>query len=180
MHNRRFGGEIERLRSPERLARIDVERVVALSLDGAAARTMLDVGTGSGLFAQAFAARGLRVAGVDLRADMLEAARGFVPAGAFRLAHMEALPFAGGAFSLVFLGHVLHEADDLARALAEAYRVAALRAVVLEWPYAVQEFGPPLEHRLPTAQVEDAARLTGFARVTHHALAFMSLFVLDK
>ncbi len=180
MNERRFSGEIERLRAPERLARLEVERVVRLSLDDLKAQSMLDVGVGSGIFAEAFAARGLSVAGVDLREDMLEAARQYVPSGDFRLAPMEALPFTDGTYTLVFLGFVLHEADDVTQALKEARRVAAARVVVLEWPYQAQEFGPPLNHRLPPERINDAAQTAGFARITRHALNVTSLYLLDR
>ncbi|HEX2906852.1 MAG TPA: class I SAM-dependent methyltransferase [Phototrophicaceae bacterium] len=180
MNERRFSSEIERLRAPERVERLEVARVVSLSLDGLTATSILDVGTGSGLFAEAFAAQRRRVAGVDLREDMLAAARLYVPGGEFRQAHMAALPYTDAAFDLVFLGLVLHEADNLRRALAEAYRVAVRRVVVLEWPYQTQEFGPPLEHRLPIAQITQTAAAVGFQRVTHQALTHLSLYQLDK
>ena len=38
---------------------------------------------------------------------------------------MEKLPFEDKAFDLAFMGHVLHEADDLLTALKEAQRVAS-------------------------------------------------------
>jgi len=179
-NDRRFSGEIERLRTPERVARLEIEGVVSLCLAGISADSVLDVGTGSGLFAEAFAAKGLKVAGVDLREDMLEAARRFVPSGTFRQAHMQKLPFADGEFSLVFLGHVLHEADDLKEALTEAHRVAKWRVAVLEWPYAAQEFGPPLEHRLKGETIVAAAKEVGFKPVVEQALTHMSFYVLDK
>ncbi len=180
MNERRFSGEIERLRSEERMARLEVERVVNLSLDGLTAKSVLDVGVGSGVFSEAFAARGLTVAGVDVRDDMLDAARQYVPSGDFRLAPMEALPFADSSSTLVFLAFVLHEADDVTQALKEAYRVAAARVVVVEWPYQTQEFGPPLDHRLKPEQITDAAKAAGFAHIDPQALTVTSLYRLDK
>ncbi|HTZ51502.1 MAG TPA: hypothetical protein VMF68_07580, partial [Spirochaetia bacterium] len=56
-HGHRFHGGVERLRAPERLALMEVPRVVALSLDGGGFASVLDVGTGAGVFAEAFAAR---------------------------------------------------------------------------------------------------------------------------
>ncbi|MBE2270633.1 MAG: class I SAM-dependent methyltransferase [Anaerolinea sp.] len=177
-NDRRYGGEIERLRSPQRLALMEVERVVELALDGIAAQSALDVGTGSGLFAEAFAARGLTVAGVDLRDDMLEAARQYVPGGDFRQGRMESLPFEDVEFDVVFLGHVLHEADDLVAALREAHRTARLRVVVLEWPHRVQDYGPPLEHRLKPEQVAAAGSQAGFTRVERIDLTHLVLYRL--
>ncbi len=177
-NDRRFSGEIERLRAPERLARMEIETVVARSLEGITPASVLDIGTGSAVFAEAFAARGLRPAGIDLREDMLEAARQFVPHGDFRVAHMELLPFADASFDLVFMGVVLHEADDLTKALQEARRVATMRVAVLEWPYEVQEFGPPLDHRLKVEQVTAAAAQAGLL-AAHHRLTDMDLYLLE-
>ncbi len=180
MNQRRFGGEIERLRAPQRVALLEVDQVVRLSLEGlGSAQSMLDIGTGSAIFAEAFAARGLQVAGVDLREDMLEVARGFVPSGEFTLAHMEKLPYEDKKFDLAFMGHVLHEADDLHTALREALRVAKTRVVVLEWPYELQEYGPPLEHRLKDETIRAAAAEAGFKRVDGHRLPAVMLYQLD-
>ncbi len=52
MHEKRFSGDINRLRSPERQERLEVERVTGLCLEGIFPKTMLDIGTGSGLFAE--------------------------------------------------------------------------------------------------------------------------------
>ena len=46
------------------------------------------------------------------------------------------------------MGLVLHETDDVLRALQEARRAARQRVAVLEWPYRVTDFGPGLEERL--------------------------------
>lgn len=135
MHEKRFHGEIDRLRSPERVERLEVERVVDQCLEGAHIESVLDVGTGSGLFAEAFARRGLQVLGVDVKPEMLEAARRYVPAGDFRQGTAEALPADDRGYDLVFLGLVLHEADDPLMALQEALRSAHQRVCILEWPY---------------------------------------------
>ena len=148
MHEKRFEGEIARLRSPERVERLEVERVVDLCLENNHPQDMLDIGVGSGLFAEAFARRGIKIAGVDANPEMLPAARQFVPEGDFRQGTAEALPWSDGSFDLAFLGTVLHESDDTLQALKEARRVTRQRVCILEWPYNDQSFGPPLAHRL--------------------------------
>ena len=50
-HERRFNGAADRLRAADRVARLEVPRVVALSLAGLTATSVLDVGTGTGIFA---------------------------------------------------------------------------------------------------------------------------------
>lgn len=179
-NERRYSGEIERLRAPERLARLHVPDVIERALAGITAQTALDIGTGSGVFAEALVSRGLSVTGIDLREDMLEAARQYVPAAQFQTAHMEALPFEDDRFDLVFMGLVLHEADDLHNALQAARRVAALRVAVLEWAYRAEDFGPPLDHRLKPDVVLAQARRAGFANVAHQMVGEMALYLLDK
>ncbi len=162
MHEKRFEGNIERLRAPERVERLEVERVVDLCLENGPFDNMLDVGTGSGLFAEAFAKRGLQVSGVDVNPEMLVAARHFVPDGDFREGTAEALPFPNGSFDLVFLGVVLHESDDVLKTLQQVLRVARKRVCILEWPYRDQPFGPPASHRLNPEDLAGYFKKAGF------------------
>lgn len=178
MGERRFSGEIDRLRAPGRLALLEVERVVDLCADGVAVGSVLDVGTGSGVFAEAFARRSWDVTGIDVSARMVEAARRQVPGGRFQQAPAEALPFFDCEFDLAFLGHVLHEVDDPLRALEEARRVALARVAVLEWPYRAEEVGPPLAHRLRHDTVGVRALEAGFAEVRATFLTHMVLYLL--
>jgi ubiquinone/menaquinone biosynthesis C-methylase UbiE len=178
-HERRYSGDPKRLRSAERIARLEVERVVRESLDGLSARTVLDVGTGTGVFAEAFAKSGLAVTGVDTNGDYLEIARRHVPEAEFRQGTAEQIPFADEMFDLVFLGHVLHEADDKIKALSEARRVGLQRVMILEWPYRTDGHGPPLEHRLRPGELEGLARRAGYTNVDLIELANMWLYRLD-
>jgi hypothetical protein len=61
-HKRRYAGGAERLRAPQRMALLETVRVVQLCGEGISAATVLDVGTGSGVFAEAFVAAAKRVA----------------------------------------------------------------------------------------------------------------------
>jgi SAM-dependent methyltransferase len=178
MHERRFPGRPEMLRSPLRVELLEVARVVDLCLHAFAAHSVLDVGTGTGLFAEAFAGRGLAVAGIDANPVMVEAARHLVPQGRFRHAPAEVIPHGAGAFDLVFMGLVLHETDDRAQALREARRVARLGVAALEWPYQAEAYGPPLAHRLKPEEVEAMAQEAGFARVDTVSLAHTLLYRL--
>ena len=178
MQERRFHGEIERLRSPQRLALLDREQVVDLCLEDVNATSVLDVGVGSGVFAEAFAGRGLDVTGIDANPAMIETAQRFVPTGHFQVAEAEALPYANRTFDLVFLGHVLHETDERVKVLQEALRVARRRVVVLEWPYRETEVGPPLAHRLPVEEVIALAREAGCQQVEVRQLTHMVCYRL--
>ncbi len=78
MNERRYAAAVEQLRAPQRVALLEIERVADLLLGDITAHTALDVGTGSGMFAEEFARRGLNVAGVDINPEMVEAARQYV------------------------------------------------------------------------------------------------------
>jgi SAM-dependent methyltransferase len=84
---------------------------------------MLDVACGSGFAAGLAAARGASVAGVDVTPALLEIARERSPAGDFREAGMDALPFADACFDVVTGVNGFQFALDPAVALGEAGRV---------------------------------------------------------
>ncbi|TBH20220.1 class I SAM-dependent methyltransferase [Thermus thermamylovorans] len=132
-------------RQPERLARFPPLEIARKALEGLEARSALDLGTGTGVFAEAFARLGLFAVGVDPRADRLEVARARVPGARFLEGRAEELPFPEGSFDLAFFGLSLHHLDPLP-ALREAARVA-WRVAVLEWPHREEGVGPPLERR---------------------------------
>jgi 2-polyprenyl-3-methyl-5-hydroxy-6-metoxy-1,4-benzoquinol methylase len=66
MNERTFGEEAARLRDPKRMALLQVARVVDVSLEKLGIHSLLDIGTGTALFAEVFAQKGLSVAGVDI------------------------------------------------------------------------------------------------------------------
>ncbi len=177
MHSKLFRGTPQFLRKPERLAHLEIPRVLALAQADIPLHSVLDVGTGSGVFAEAFGQSARQVVGIDISAEMLAVARELVPQAAFQQASMENLPFADKAFDLVFLGQVLHEADDMQRALAEAFRCARHRVAVLEWPpHRKEAMGPPLAHRLQPEAVLKAAQSLGCARCETFPLKHLVLY----
>ena len=161
-HERRFSGEADRLRRPERVALLEVERVVELSIEGSRVKNLLDIGTGTGIFAEAFAMHKIQVTGIDPNIELLEIARAILPEAQFIKGIAEDIPFPDESFDLVILIHVLHETDDMFKALTEAKRVARKRVIVLEWPYIEEEQGPPIEHRLKPEDIEKIASKAGF------------------
>lgn len=90
-------------------------------------RTVLDVATGGGHTALAFARSGAAVTATDLTPEMLAAAEAFVrEAGAgivFQAASAEALPFADETFDLVTCRIAAHHFADPERFVEEAARV---------------------------------------------------------
>jgi ubiquinone/menaquinone biosynthesis C-methylase UbiE len=179
MHEKRFEGDISRLRSPERVERLEVERVINLCLEKGPFISLLDVGTGTGLFAEAFAKRGLKVSGVDINPEMMAAAQMFVPDGDFREGTAETLPFPDGSFDFVFMGVVLHETDDVSKALQETRRVTRQQACILEWPYREQSFGPPLTDRLNPEDLVGLFQKVGFRKWKTTELSNTVLYCLE-
>jgi len=177
--DRRFHGNATRLRDPQRIARLEIPRVVELCLEGADLGSMLDIGTGTGLFAQAFAEKGIPATGLDANPEFLAIARDLVPSGTFVEARAEKLPFPDRSFDLVLLGHFLHESDDPLAVLKEARRVALRRVVVVEWPYRQELQGPPLAHRMKPEKVAELSALAGFMRFESFELEHINLFRLD-
>lgn len=175
-----YDGGIDRLRSPERTERLEVGRVTQLCLKEKNVSTLLDIGTGSGLFAESFWKAGVDVTGVDLKPDMIEAARRHLPQGKFHVAQAEALPFPDESFDAAFFGVVFHEVADYAKALREAYRVTRHAAFILEWQHRQEEFGPPLEHRLSEDFLRDLAIATGYRDISVTPLNTLVLFHLRK
>jgi SAM-dependent methyltransferase len=176
MHEGRFHGHVERLRDPERLALLEIDRVVASCLEGITATTMLDIGVGTGVFAEAFAAKGLQVSGVDINPEMIKHAQASVLAGHFTVSAAETLPFADDSFDLVFLSQVLHEADDTHLMLTEARRVARTRVAILEWPYRQEEMGPPLRIRIKPEIFVQLIEEAGFSQYEQVPLTHMTLY----
>lgn len=175
--NERTYTAVERLRSPERIARLEVARVVDRCLAGGA-RRVLDAGCGTGVFAEAFAARGIETAGLDGNPEMLAAAREFVPGVEFRAGSLDGIPWPDGSFDLVFLGLVLHEVSHPLTALRECRR-AARAAAVLEWPFPPRDDGPPAGHRLRPGDVLDLALGAGFGGFSLTPLARLVLYRMD-
>jgi ubiquinone/menaquinone biosynthesis C-methylase UbiE len=170
--------KIAKLRRPERVAEMEVERVVGLTLADSPACRLLDIGTGSGLFAEAFQKAGARVVAVDPDPEMLIAARGFVPELAAAAASAEALPFSSARFDRAFMGMVLHETRDPIQSLAEMRRVARSTAVVLEWPPPDPGQPSPPARRFSPEELRELAAAAGFNRCDVLPLKHMILYSL--
>lgn len=153
--------------------------MVGLCLSGIEAASVLDLGTGTGVFAEAFTVAGVAATGIDLNPDFLAMARSLVPQAIFLEATADALPCDDGAHDLVFIGLALHEVDDPLAVLREARRVARLRVAILEWPCDDGAQGPPLEHRMKPERIATLAAQAGFTRTETTELTHLSLYILE-
>ena len=89
--------------------------------------TLLDVGCGGGLFAEALSAQGCEVAGVDVSQRSIRAARRHARGAGvdinYVVARAEELPFADASFDVVCCCDVLEHVDDVGQTVAESARV---------------------------------------------------------
>jgi len=180
MNERVYNRGIDPLRSPERVLRLEVQSVIDNCLTTKDIASVLDVGTGSGLFAEEFNKRGLKVAAIDPSPEMVAATQNFLPGLDVRKASAEEVPFENNSFDLVFMGLVFHEVDNYSQAIKEAYRIANKEVSILEWEYLEQDFGPPLKHRLKSTFIRELAELAGFKTVEVVKLTNLILYKLYK
>jgi demethylmenaquinone methyltransferase/2-methoxy-6-polyprenyl-1,4-benzoquinol methylase len=102
-------------------------RLIELGAPHRGARA-LDLATGTGDIAFALAARGARVAALDITLRMIElatekAARSASPSPRFLVGDMLALPFRSASFEMVTTGYGLRNVPDLGAAIDEIGRV---------------------------------------------------------
>ena len=125
---------------------------VEMPLDGLAGKRVLEVGAGAGGHSALFARHGAVMASIDLtfeRARATGAKFGLMEArgsGALQ-GDAEGLPFAEGAFDIVYSNGVLHHTNDTEKAVAEAFRVlkpGGLAVIMLycksSWHYWINMF----------------------------------------
>ena len=92
-------------------------------LDGRHFEHALDVGCGEGRFCRILKNRGIQVVGIDPTEPLLDAAISKDPAGDYRLAEAEDLPFADNSFDLVVSYLTLIDIAEFRQAINEMVRV---------------------------------------------------------
>lgn len=178
METKIYNSKFDKLRSEERLAKMEVPRVVKLALANLDVKRVLDVGTGSGVFAEEFLKFVPEVSGVDLNAEAIELAKKYAPKASFHIGKMEDLSFDDKSFDVVFLGHVLHETPDRKKALAEAQRCAISRVVVFEWPSFKEDSSVATGKRVSVEEMEKYAEELNFNSFEKIDLTHMKLYIL--
>jgi hypothetical protein len=64
--------------------------------------------------------------------------------------------------------------------LKEAFRVSTVGTFLLEWNYAVEEFGPPIEHRLKSGFIKKISKEIGYNSFEEIKLNDLTLYNLKK
>jgi ubiquinone/menaquinone biosynthesis C-methylase UbiE len=178
-----------KLESPERLALLPVEGVLAL-IEVKPGERVLDVGCGPGVFtvplARAVGESG-HVFAVDLREEMVEACRRRIQAHGLSNVSVtrseeSSIPVSPGSVDLVFACHLLHELKDAPRFLAEIRRVLmpAGRLAAVEWEKVETGVGPPLEHRLTPADSGAVLEKNGFAVTDARPVTWANYLLLAR
>jgi ubiquinone/menaquinone biosynthesis C-methylase UbiE/DNA-binding transcriptional ArsR family regulator len=140
-----------------------VEEAIAEALAGAASRSLLDLGTGTGRMLELFGPRIQRGLGLDLSLDMLAFARARLDRAGLRHCSVRQgdlynLMLPAESFDTVLIHQVLHFLEDGARAIQEAARVLEPGGRLL-----VVDFAP---HDLEFLREQHAHRRLGFSSDT--------------
>lgn len=171
---------LERLRDPERLVTLDPDKIWAALTGGVEVKTLVDIGVGIGFFAIPYARRlksasGGVVYGCDLNPDMLDYLRAAIEQeGVENVRPVQTgevdVPLEDGIADAVLMVNLHHELDFRDRTLAECRRLLRQggRIGLVDWKPIETEKGPPLEMRIPPAQVRGELEAAGFRQVTEH------------
>jgi ubiquinone/menaquinone biosynthesis C-methylase UbiE len=172
VHDRKFDpAKLERLNDPERLVQLDPDRLWEAA--GAPdARTVVDVGAGTGTFAFEFARRmcGGTVYACDTEDVMLEWIRSHTPRdlpAEIATVHSDEsrLPLPDDIAELVVMINLHHELHAPTLLLADARRVAREggRLLVVDWKPEETPRGPALAIRVPPERICEDVLAAGWA-----------------
>ena len=155
-----------------------VERTLLDCVGANTGQRVLEVGCGTGYWLSLLARQGFTVAGVDASRGMLSRATRRVPEGAIVCGWAEQLPWASESFDRVVCINAFHHFLDRKAFLSEARRVLRKDGVLMtvgldphtgldRW-FVYDYFNGVLEFDrlrfLPTQQIRELMRLSGFSR----------------
>ncbi len=162
-----------KLEAPERRARMGpatLARLMAPKED----ETVLDVGCGTGYFAEGMNGVCKEYIGVDFSAQLLGVFREKGLPGNIRLIRGLAypLPVADGVADLVFHANLLHEVADPVAFHAELFRATKPngRLFAIDWEAKESEGGPPVAKRVSRERAMESMKAGGWRGVTSHHL----------
>lgn len=118
---------------PER-AFLSFKDVIGQTLGDISRLKLVDIGCGSGSITRKLAQLGATVTGIDPNTAAIEQAQEEEGGPTYRVAHAEELGLPDASCDIAFFSNSLHHVDDMAAALAQAYRIVCPggRIAVLE------------------------------------------------
>ncbi len=143
---------------------------------------LVDIGCGSGAITRKLAQFGATVTGIDPDTAAIEQAQEEEGGPTYRVAHAEELGLPDGSCDIAFFSNSLHHVDDMAAALAQAYRIVSPggRIAVME-PDAHDPFLPVMRFvDDETAQYEAAQKAVQALAVSGGASLDRSLVYAGK
>ena len=172
------------LDDPARFAYVPVEALLEL-LEIPVGATLVDFGTGTGLYALEIARRrpDVRVLALDEQAQMLAHVREAIARSG--LGNVEAVSSAvieslTGSVDRVLGLNVLHELGDRALGDVRSLLVADGRALFVDWnAEADRPVGPPRDHVYDVAEAVKRLAAAGFHVVTQRMFAYHYALVVD-
>jgi SAM-dependent methyltransferase len=162
-----------------------VVRLMSKHLGPADGRRLLDIGGGTGNYAQVMRARGFDPFVVDVEPEMVARSVPKLGSGRQAVADSTALPFQDGAFACATIVIALHLMRPPQKALAEARRVIREGPVVVVGVTAeqvehlfVREYFPDADRLIPAENpprevVQEWARDAGFGRVEWETYVYL-------
>lgn len=161
-----------KLESPERREKMDPERLAA-AMELSGSDVVLDIGCGTGFFAEPVAGRCGRLIGLDHSEDMLNVFRGkesFKELSNVELKLGDAMdpPVGDASCDVVFHACLLHEIKDVASFHAGIKRVLKPggRLYAVDWrAMETGGVGPPVDHRVSAEMAMEWMRRDGFRDV---------------
>lgn len=183
--------KLEKLNDPGRFETLPPDVFWEVLGAPADARTIVEIGAGTGLFAAQFAARAPHalVHAVDIEPVMVEwvtANRPEVAAGRILplLAQETRVPLESSSADIVYMINLHHELASPAESYAEALRLLRPggRLMLADWAPGESPRGPSQAVRVPAEEVAAMLRDVGFGEVVVHdgALPYAWLITAEK
>ena len=184
MHQRPIEELIAAFDAPERDAWQKPDAVLDL-LEPLEGKTVADIGAGSGYFALRLAERGATVLALDIDDRFLEHIK--AQAAARELSNIETrkVPENGpgmdeGEADAVMIVNTYHHIHQRAHYFAQVRKALRSNGVLMVVDYAMKEtaHGPPMELRMPPAQVEAELLAAGFTTVTQDSTTLPYQYII--
>lgn len=174
----------QRLESQERREKINPSVLAdAMGLEGG--EVILDLGCGTGYFAEVFAPRCGKLIGVDISDEMLNVFRGKesfkkLTNVELKVGKADDIPIDDDSCDLVVHVNLLHEIKDVEKFHNEIKRVLKPggRIFVVDWQAWDTGMGPPVDHRVPEEKALEWIERDGFTELKEHPL-YKDFYVIE-